>query len=78
MGYRRDHITVDLDERDVDFDFDQYVKTLGDRLVEQGREVSYKRNRKFIIDVYSLFLRAKCFHGELLHKEQFLNTSELT
>jgi hypothetical protein len=48
MGYRKDHIIIDLDERYVDFG--EYVKAIEYELVKQGREVSYKGNRNFIID----------------------------
>lgn len=48
MGYRKGYINIDLDERYMDFG--EYVKAIQDELVKQGREVSYKGNRKFIID----------------------------
>lgn len=48
MGYRKDHITIDLDERHTDFR--EYVNAIQSELVKQGKEVSYKGNRKFIID----------------------------
>ncbi|CAG9620654.1 hypothetical protein [Sutcliffiella rhizosphaerae] len=48
MGYRKDHITIDFDERYTDFR--EYIKAIEDELVEQGRKVSYKGNRNFIID----------------------------
>lgn len=48
MGYRKDHITIDLDERYMNFR--EYVKAIQCELVKQGREVSYKGNRNFIID----------------------------
>ncbi|WP_394582311.1 hypothetical protein [Cytobacillus firmus] len=48
MGYRKNHITIDLDERYVDFK--EYVEAIQIELANQGREVSYIGNRKFIID----------------------------
>ena len=48
MGYRKNHITIDLDERYVDFK--EYVEAIQSELIKQGREVSYMGNRKFIID----------------------------
>ncbi|MEH6990822.1 hypothetical protein [Cytobacillus firmus] len=48
MGYRKNHITIDLNERYVDFK--EYVEAIQSELVNQGREVSYIGNRKFIID----------------------------
>ena len=48
MGYRKNHITIDLDERYVDFK--QYVEAIQIELANQGRKVSYIGNRKFIID----------------------------
>ncbi|WHY62493.1 hypothetical protein [Cytobacillus firmus] len=48
MGYRKNHITIDLDERYVDFK--EYVEAIQSELVNHGREVSYIGNRKFIID----------------------------
>ncbi|MGN7177233.1 hypothetical protein BK139_14060 [Paenibacillus sp. FSL R5-0490] len=48
MGYRKNHITIDLDERYVDFK--EYIEAIQSELVNQGREVSYVGNRKFIID----------------------------
>ena len=48
MGYRKNHITIDLDERYVDFK--EYVEAIQSELVNQGREVSYIGNRKFVID----------------------------
>ncbi|WP_261131496.1 hypothetical protein [Bacillus sp. Marseille-Q3570] len=48
MGYRKDNITIDFDERYVDFD--QYINAIQNELVKQGREVHYNGNRKFTID----------------------------
>ncbi|MBT2689636.1 hypothetical protein J7I93_15705 [Bacillus sp. ISL-47] len=48
MGYRKDHITIDFDERYMNFS--EYVKAIEHELAKQGREVSYKGNRTFIID----------------------------
>lgn len=48
MGYRKKHITIDLDERYVDFK--EYVEAIQSELINQGREVSYIGNRKFVID----------------------------
>lgn len=48
MGYRKNHITIDLEERYTDFT--EYVKAIEDELMKQGRKVSYQGNRKFIID----------------------------
>jgi hypothetical protein len=48
MGYRKNHITIDLDERHMDFK--EYIEAIQNELVNQGREVSYIGNRKFIID----------------------------
>lgn len=48
MGYRKNHITIDFDERYVDFK--EYIEAIQNELVNQGREVSYIGNRKFIID----------------------------
>ncbi|MCM3619449.1 hypothetical protein M3936_17810 [Sutcliffiella horikoshii] len=48
MGYRKNHITIDFDDRHTDYG--EYVKAIEDELAKQGRNVSYKGNRKFIID----------------------------
>ncbi|MBG9548969.1 hypothetical protein [Cytobacillus firmus] len=48
MGYRNNHITIDLDDRYVDFK--EYVEAIQIELANQGREVSYIGSRKFIID----------------------------
>lgn len=72
MGYRKDYITIDLDERYMDFG--EYVKAIQDELVKQGREVSYKGNRKFIIDGRSyIVIERNISMGAFLYKEQFLN-----
>jgi hypothetical protein len=53
MGYRKNHITIDLDERYVDFK--EYIEAIKSELANQGREVSYIGNRKFIIDGQTYF-----------------------
>lgn len=48
MGYRKQHITIDLDQRYMDYN--EYIKAIESELVKQGRKVHYQGNRSFIID----------------------------
>ncbi len=48
MGYRKNHIQIDLDERYIDYN--EYVRALKSELRTQGREVDYLGDRKFKID----------------------------
>lgn len=48
MGYKRNQIIIDLDERYMDYN--EYIKAIQSELVKQGRKVSYNGNRSFIID----------------------------
>ncbi|WP_370314119.1 hypothetical protein [Guptibacillus hwajinpoensis] len=48
MGYRKNHIQIDLDERYIDYN--EYVRALKNELSGQGKDVEYLGNRKFKID----------------------------
>ncbi|WP_371018135.1 hypothetical protein [Pseudalkalibacillus sp. JSM 102089] len=48
MGYRKNYIQIDLDERYIDYN--EYVRALKNELSGQGKEVEYLGNRKFKID----------------------------
>ncbi|WP_066174388.1 hypothetical protein [Bacillus marinisedimentorum] len=48
MGYRKGHITIDLDDRYIDFN--RYVKAIASELESQGHTVEYKGSRRFNID----------------------------
>ena len=48
MGYRKNHIQIDLDDRYIDYN--EYVRALKSELRAQGREVDYLGDRKFNID----------------------------
>ncbi|MGG1685978.1 hypothetical protein [Pseudalkalibacillus sp. NRS-1564] len=48
MGYRKNHIQIDLDERYIDYN--EYVRALKNELSAQGKDVEYLGNRKFKID----------------------------
>lgn len=54
MGYRKNHITIDLDGRYMDHI--RYVKAIQCELAKQGREICYKENGKFIVDGRSFTL----------------------
>ncbi|WP_347551760.1 hypothetical protein ABFG93_06875 [Pseudalkalibacillus hwajinpoensis] len=47
-GYRKDHITIDFNERYMDFN--EYIKAIRSELVSQGKEVDYLGHRHFMID----------------------------
>lgn len=57
MGYRKNYIIVDLDERYTDYG--EYIKAIQSELVKKGRNVSYKGNRHFIVDGRSYFFVEK-------------------
>lgn len=48
MGYRKGNITVDFDERYINHK--EYVVAIKSKLEDQGREVYYTGNNRFIID----------------------------
>ncbi len=48
MGNKNDHIVIDFDERYRDYK--KHVRAIHSELLQQGRVVSYKGDRKFIID----------------------------
>ena len=48
MGYRKNHIQVDLDDRYIDYN--EYVRALKRELRSQGKEVDYLGDRTFRID----------------------------
>ncbi|MGB8001565.1 MAG: hypothetical protein WCF60_15920 [Anaerobacillus sp.] len=48
MGYRKNHIQIDLDERYLDFN--EYIRAIKKELESQGREVDYLGHRRFMID----------------------------
>lgn len=48
MGYRKNHIQIDLDDRYIDYN--EYVRALKSELRSQGREVDYLGDRRFNID----------------------------
>ncbi|WP_270180765.1 hypothetical protein [Alkalihalobacillus sp. CinArs1] len=48
MGYRKDHIQIDFDERYTDFN--EYVKAITNKLKAEGRKVEYTDYRTFKID----------------------------
>lgn len=48
MGYRKNYITLDLEERY--FDHSSFVEAVQKELESQGRDVTYEGNSRFIID----------------------------
>ncbi|MGM0845138.1 MAG: hypothetical protein ACQEUT_09185 [Bacillota bacterium] len=48
MGYKKDYISIDLDERY--FNFDEYTRAIQLELESKGREVIYEGNGRFTID----------------------------
>lgn len=48
MGYRKNHIRIDFDERYTNHK--EYVLAITRELENQGRDVFYKGNRVFLID----------------------------
>ncbi|MFD2923232.1 hypothetical protein [Halobacillus naozhouensis] len=48
MGYKKNHIVIDFDERYQDYK--EYIGAIQRELVNQGRVVSYKGNSRFLID----------------------------
>ncbi|PFG07427.1 hypothetical protein [Bacillus sp. es.034] len=48
MGYRKGHIQIDFEERY--FKEKEYIEAIKRELVEQGRNVEYEGDRKFLID----------------------------
>ncbi len=48
MGYKKDHIVIDLDERYIDYN--KYVKAIQQELESRGMDVRYEGNYRFVID----------------------------
>lgn len=48
LGYRKNHIVIDFDERF--FDQDSFVKAIRQDLESQGRDVKYEGSGRFFID----------------------------
>lgn len=48
MGYRKGHIQIDFEERYVKEK--EYIEAIKRELEDQGRDVQYKGNRKFVVD----------------------------
>jgi hypothetical protein len=48
MGYRKGHIQIDFEDRY--FKEKEYIEAIKRELEEQGRQVEYKGNRKFVVD----------------------------
>jgi hypothetical protein len=48
MGYKKGNITIDLDERYIDYN--EYIQAIKQDLESKGREVKYEGNGKFVID----------------------------
>ncbi|WP_226582766.1 hypothetical protein [Halobacillus litoralis] len=48
MGYRKGHMQIDLDERYMNHS--EYIQAVKKKLIEEGHEVSYQGDYKFLID----------------------------
>lgn len=57
MGYRKNYITIDLEERYMDYN--KYIEAIQSELVKQGKEASYQRNGIFLIDGRSYIFKER-------------------
>ncbi|TYR73688.1 hypothetical protein FZC79_17590 [Rossellomorea vietnamensis] len=48
MGYKKGNITIDLDERYIDYN--EYIQAIQQDLKSKGRNVTYEGDGRFIID----------------------------
>ncbi|WP_456272546.1 hypothetical protein [Bacillus sp. AK031] len=48
MGYKKHHITIDLDERYIDYN--DYIQAIQKDLEGRGHKVNYIGDRRFLID----------------------------
>ncbi|EDL65628.1 hypothetical protein [Bacillus sp. SG-1] len=48
MGYKKDHIVIDFDERY--FQFNEYIQAIHRELEKRGRDVKYEGDGRFVID----------------------------
>lgn len=48
MGYKKDHIVIDFDERY--FQYNEYIQAIQRKMESKGRDVKYEGDGRFIID----------------------------